>query len=258
VSEVKASAMAKFAKQLKAWRNQNGWSQGDLGRRLGYSTSLVSQVETLSKSPSAEFAAKCDGVFKTPATFTDLQELVAREAWPSYFAPVVDFQNRAVHIHEWDQRVIPGAMQTEDYARAVIKAGQPYLSGNEVERKVAARMDRQQIFQREANRPRLWEVIGEGALRHTIGSPEVMSAQLDRLHAASSSTDVLIQVLPFSAYDHPGTDGPLRIFEFASAPAAAYTECNGGGMIIEAPDQVASLMTTMNLIRAAALSPRES
>jgi hypothetical protein len=93
---------------------------------------------------------------------------------------VVDFQNRAIHIHEWDQRVIPGPVQTEDYARAVIRAGQPYLSADEVERKVAARMDRQQIFH------------------------------------------------------------------------------NGGGMIVEAPDQVASLMTTMNLIRAAALSPRES
>jgi transcriptional regulator with XRE-family HTH domain len=258
MSEVKASAMAKFARQVKAWRNQNGWSQGDLGRRLGYSTSLVSQVETLGKPPSAEFAAKCDEAFKTPGTFADLQELVAREAWPSYFAPVVDFQNRAVNIHEWDQRVIPGPMQTEDYARAVITAGQPYLSTDEVERKVGARMERQQIFQRETGRPRLWEVIHEGALRHTIGSPEIMRAQLDRLQAACSSTDVLVQVLPFSAYDHPGTDGPIRIFEFSNAPAAAYTECNGGGMIVEATDQVADLMTTMNLIRAAALSPRES
>ena len=258
MSEVKVSAMAKFARQVKAWRSKNGWSQSEFGRRLGYSTSLVSQVETLVKPPSAEFAAKCDEVFGTPETFADLQDLVAREAWPSYFAPVVDFQNRAVHIHEWDQRVIPGPMQTEDYARSVIMAGQPYLGADEVERKVAARMERQQIFQREAGRPRLWEVIHEGALRHTIGSPQVMHAQLDKLADAGSSPDVVLQVLPFSAYDHPGTDGPIRIFEFADAQSAAYTECNGGGMIVEAPEQVATLMNTMNLIRAAALSPRES
>ncbi|MCW2932119.1 MAG: transcriptional regulator [Actinomycetia bacterium] len=154
--------------------------------------------------------------------------------------------------------MIPGPVQTEDYARAVIRAGQPYLSADEAERKVAARMDRQQIFQRETGRPRLWEVIHEGALRQMIGSPEIRRVQLDRLQAASSSTEVLLQVLPFSAYDDPGTDGPIRIFEFANAPATAYTECNGGGMIVEAPDQVASLMTAMNLIRAAALSPRGS
>ncbi len=172
---------------------------------------------------------------------------------------MIDFQNRAVHIHEWDQRVIPGPMQIEDYARSVITAGQPYLSADEVERKLTARMERQQIFQRETGRPRLWEVIHEGALRHTIGSPQIMHAQLDKLaDACISSSEVVLQVLPFSACDHPGTDGPIRIFEFANAPSAAYTECNGGGMIVEAPEQVASLMTTMNLIRAAALSPRES
>jgi transcriptional regulator with XRE-family HTH domain len=63
--------------------------QAELAGQLGYSDALVSQVERERKPPSAEFAARCDDVFDTPATFTDLQELVAREAWPSYFAPVV-------------------------------------------------------------------------------------------------------------------------------------------------------------------------
>jgi transcriptional regulator with XRE-family HTH domain len=86
---VKASAMAKFAHQLRGWRGKRGWSQAELAGQLGYSDALVSQVERERKPPSAEFAARCDDVFDTPATFTDLQELVAREAWPSYFAPVV-------------------------------------------------------------------------------------------------------------------------------------------------------------------------
>jgi hypothetical protein len=65
-------------------------------------------------------------------------------------------------------------------------------------------------------------------------------------------------VLPFSAHEHPGTDGPISIFEFAGNPSAGYTECNGGGMIVEQPDQVAGLMTSMSLIRAASLSPGDS
>lgn len=258
VAAVKASAMSKFANQLKGWRIKQGWSQVEVAANLGYSNALVSQVEQQQKSPSVDFAAKCDEVFDTPGTFADLQELVAREAWPSYFAPVIDFQSRAVRIHEWDQRVLPGFLQTEGYARSVIRAGQPYLSADHVEHKVAARMDLKQILQRESGRPQLWEVVHEGVLRQMTGSPGIMGSQLDYLIEAADSADMVFQVLPFSAYEHPGTDGPISIFEFADNPPAGYTECNGGGMIVEQPDRVAELVTSMSLIRAAALSPGDS
>jgi hypothetical protein len=101
-------------------------------------------------------------------------------------------------------------------------------------------------------------VIHEGVLRHVVGSPEIMRSQLERLVEAADSPDIILQVLPYSASDHPGTDGPVLIFDFTDTPSAGYTECNGGGMIIEQSEQVAGLMTTMSLIRAAALSPRES
>jgi transcriptional regulator with XRE-family HTH domain len=162
VAAVKASAMAKFANQLRGWRAKRGWSQAELADQLGYSNALVSQIEQQHKPPSAEFAAKCDEVFDTPATFADFQELVAREAWPSYFAPVVDSETRAAQIHEWEQRVMPGLLQTEDYARSVIGAGQPRITPDELERRVAMRLERQAIFARETGRPMYWVVIHEG------------------------------------------------------------------------------------------------
>jgi transcriptional regulator with XRE-family HTH domain len=254
----KASAMSKFAHQIRGWRLKQGWTQVDLAGKLGYSNALVSQVEQQQKAPSADFAAKCDEVFDTPATFTDLQELVAREAWPSYFAPVIDAETRATQIHEWDSRVVPGLVQTADYARSVIRAGQPRMLVDELERKVESRLERQAIFTREAGRPMYWAVIHEGVLRHVVGSPEIMRGQLDRLVEVADSPDIIIQVLPYTASDHPGTDGPILIFDFTDAPSSGYTECKGGGMIVEQPEVVAGLVTSMNLIRAAALSPRES
>ncbi|MGH3277977.1 MAG: helix-turn-helix domain-containing protein [Trebonia sp.] len=250
--------MSKFANQLRGWRAKRGWSQAELAGRLRYSNALVSQIEQEHKPPSAEFAEKCDEVFDTPATFADLQELVAREAWPSYFAPVIDSETRAAQIHEWEQRVVPGLLQTEDYARSVIGAGQPRILPDELERKVASRLERQAIFAREAGRPMYWVVIHEGVLRHVVGSPGTMRTQLDRLTDAADSPDIIIQVLPYSASDHPGTDGPILIFDFTEFPSSGYTECKGGGMIVEQPEQVTGLLTSMNLIRAAALSPRES
>lgn len=250
--------MSKYAKQLKAWRLKRGWTQEELARQLSYSNALVSQVEQLQRPPSADFAAKCDEVFDTPETFADLQELVAREAWPSYFAPVADAETRATRVHTWEQRVVPGLLQTEDYARSVIKAGQLRITPDELERRVTLRMERQGIFARDIGRPMLWAVIHEGVLRHIVGSTEIMQAQLDRLIEAADSPDTVIQVLPFTANDHPGTDGPIMIYEFPDAPSSVYTECNGGGMIVEQASQVAEFVTSMNLIRAAALSPRES
>ncbi|MBV9447034.1 MAG: helix-turn-helix transcriptional regulator [Streptosporangiaceae bacterium] len=254
---VKASALAKFAGQLKAWRKRSGWSQVELADKLLCSDSLVSGVETTNKTPTLDFAIRCDEAFDLPGTFAALHELISREAWPSYFAPVIDFETRAVRIHEWELRVVPGLLQTEDYARAVISAGKPRLGPDALDRKVNGRMERQRILTRD-NPPMLWSVLHEGALRHVIGSRAVMAEQLDKLIAVSRTPDVVIQVLPFIASDHPGSDGPISVFDFADERSVAYTECKGGGMIVESSPQVAELMTTLNLIRAAALPPRES
>jgi transcriptional regulator with XRE-family HTH domain len=257
MSAVKTSALEAFAAQLKAWRKKRGWSQGDLAAKLAYSDSLISGVETLAKTPTLDFAKRCDEAFDAPETFVVLHALLSREAWPSYYAPVIDFEHQAVRIHHWELRVIPGLLQTEDYARSVIGAGNPRIAQVELDRKVNARLDRQRILERDKP-PMFWVVLYEGALRHLIGGPGVMAAQLDRIIAAGCSPDIVIQVLPFTSYDHPGADGPMQIFDLQDGGSVAYMECRGGGMIAETPEAVSDLMTKLNMIRAAALPPRES
>ena len=254
---VKASALAKFAAQVRAWRQRSGWSQVELAGKILCSDSLVSGVETLNKTPTLDFARRLDEAFDLPGTFMALHELISREAWPSYFAPVIDFETRAVRIHEWELRVVPGLLQTEDYARSVISAGKPRLSPDALDRSVSRRIERQRILTRD-NAPMLWAVLHEGTLRHMVGGREVMAGQLDKIIDVARLPDVVVQVLPFTASDHPGTDGPISVFDFTDAASVAYAECNSGGMIVEATGQVAELMTTINLIRAVALPPRES
>jgi transcriptional regulator with XRE-family HTH domain len=258
MSQVKASAKAAFARQLKAWRGKTGWSQVEFGDKIGYSDALISGIENSHKTATADFAARCDDAFDTPGTFAELQELIAREAWPSFYAPALEFEGRAVRIHQWSPLVAPGLFQTEDYARCVISAGQPFLSAGELEQKVKERMDRQQILGRQSGPLQVWEVIPEGTLRHVIGSPEIMRAQVDKLIEAAESSDTVLQVLPYSAHDNPGTNGPVLIFDFAKEPSVVYTECDGGGMLVENRELVIELTTKMSMIRAAALSPRES
>ena len=257
MSEVKTTLLATFAGQLRGWRKKLGWTQVELGAKLGYSASLVSGVETMDKPPTSEFAAACDRVFGTPETFAGLQELVAREAYPAFFAPVVPFEREAVRIHGWELGAVPGLLQTEDYARALISSARPGAAALGVDRLVAARLERQAILGGERP-PMLWYALDEGIVRRVVGSPALMGAQLDVLIEAAGTPGVVIQVLPFTADNYAGTDGPITVYEFADAPTVCYTECYSGGRIVEAPGEVADVWTVLNLIRASALSPRES
>lgn len=257
MSAVKTSALETYAAQLKAWRKKRGWSQGDLANQIVYSDSLVSGIETMMRTPTLDFAKRCDEVFDAPETFVSLHGLVSREAWPAYFTPVIDFEKQAVRIHEWEARVVPGLLQTQDYARSVLSAGDPQITEVELDRKMNSRLDRQRILERDKP-PMYWTVVSEGALRQVIGSRTIMGAQLDKIIEADRSASIVIQILPFATHDHPGTDGPIQIFDLPDSTSSSYMECNGGGMITEDPEAVAGQMTRLNMIRVAALPPRES
>jgi hypothetical protein len=122
---------------------------------------------------------------------------------------------------------------------------------------VTARVERQAILSRE-NPPALWHVLDEGILRRVVGSRSVMADQLDKLVTLAGVPGIVVQVLPYAVGDHAGTDGPISVFEFQDAPTVCYTECYGGGRIIEGRDEVAELVTAMSMLRASALSPRET
>ena len=192
-----------------------------------------------------------------PGTFATLQELVAREAYPAFFAPVIPFERDALRIHGWQLGVVPGLLQTEDYARALIRSGRPMDSQERIDQLVAARMARQEVVATD-NPPMLWYVLDESVVRHIVGGPAVMGAQLDKLLEVSAGPGIVLQVLPYAADNHAGADGPISLYEFAECPSVCYTECYGGGRIVEGRVEVAELMTVISLIRAAALPERES
>jgi transcriptional regulator with XRE-family HTH domain len=254
---MKASALAAFASQLRSWRLHLSWTQVEMGTKLGYSASLISGIETMDKVPTADFAARCDELFQTPGTFATFQELVAREAYPAFFTPVIPFEREAIRIHGWELGAVPGLLQTQDYARALISSGRPMDSSEEIDQLVTARIGRQDVLTFD-NPPLLWYVLDESVARRVVGGPAVMGRQLDRLLDASAAPGVVLQVLPYAADNHAGADGPLSLYEFAETPSICYTECYGGGRIVESRAEVANLMTVINLIRASALSERES
>jgi transcriptional regulator with XRE-family HTH domain len=248
-----ASTLAFFGAELRRRRATAGKSQEDLGRAINFSGALVGRIETAARMPSQDFADRCDKVLDTDGFFGRFRELVKREAFPSWFGPFVEHEEKASKIYNWDNRLVPGLLQTEEYARAVIRAGRPREAPDVIERDVAARIDRQAILDRETP-PLLWCVLDEAVLRRPVGGAATMREQLKRLIKAADSTNVVLQVLPFAVTEHPGADGSLTIIESASGPPIAYAEGWRHQRLVDSAEDVADAIMTFDLIRAAALS----
>src|ERR1035441_4967145 len=248
------TALNTFAAELKAWRERMGLTQQAFADKIGYSLALVASVEQSKRSPTPDFAKRCEEITSAAGTFKRWQVQVSRESYPAFFAPVLAFERDAVLIHGWELGAIPGLLQCEGYARALLRSVRQG-SEDELERHVQARLERKTIL--FADKPvTLWYVLDEGTLRRAVGGPAVMRDQLDSL--IEYAVNIVLQVLPFTSGDQPGADGPIRIYEFADAPAVCYTECYSGGRIVEGHPEVADLMRIVNLLRASALPPDES
>jgi Domain of unknown function (DUF5753)/Helix-turn-helix domain len=131
---------------------------------------------------------------------------------PHWVEPYFGLEAAAASIREYELQFVPGLLQIEDYARAVIRLGN-LLSEDEVVRRAQARVSRQQILNRE-NPPKVWAVLDEGALRRSIGGPAVMKAQLRQLIDMCDHPAVTLQILPFSAGAHRAMGGPFTILRY--------------------------------------------
>jgi hypothetical protein len=207
--------------------------------------------------PTLDLSQACDGAFHLPGTFVRAFKRITLESFPGWFAPVIPFETQATKIQSWDIGSLPGLLQTADYARASFRAGRPNAPDDIIERDVAGRMQRQEIFDRE-HPSAVWFIIDELALRRVYGSKAIMAAQLDKLLEMSAQPGIVIQIMPIEAADCAGMDGPITVYDIPGSPQVGYTEGCKVGRILDEPDEVATLVTKFDHLRATALSQRES
>ena len=153
--------------------------------------------------------------------------------------------------------LIPGLLQTEEYARAVLAAAHPASPEDEVERLVSARMDRQAILD-QAEPPLLWVILDEGVLTRPVGGPVVMRDQIERLVKAARRPRIVLQVVPAGAGAHAGLDGHFVLASFDGPPDVVYLNNTLAGQIVERPRDVARVALLYDILKAEALSPRAS
>ncbi|MEW9533938.1 helix-turn-helix domain-containing protein [Microbispora sp. NPDC049125] len=144
---------------------------------------------------------------------------------PSWFEAYVGLEQAASSIRNYEVQFFPGLLQTEAYARAVIRLGHPQAAADEIERRVRLRLDRQELLTRP-DPPRLWAVVDEAAVRRPLGGREAMRAQLARLLELLDLPNVTVQIVPFSVGGHAAAGGPFSILRFADTdlPDVVYLE----------------------------------
>ncbi|NXY97161.1 helix-turn-helix transcriptional regulator [Streptomyces sp. BR123] len=244
-----ASPLDFYGYELRRWREEAKLSQNDLGGIVFCTGALIGMVETTRRVPTREFSERIDAALGTGGSFSRLVGLVLRSQLPTWFQAYAEMEARASYIYSFQAQLVDGLLQTEGYARALLGA----RSKKGLDAKVAARMDRQRILDRE-NPPLLWVVLSEAALRQHIGGPGVMRNQLARLLALQEQEWVKLQILPFEAGAHAGLMGSFNLLRFDDDPDVVYTEDFVQGHMTANPQALREGHLRYDHLRAAALS----
>lgn len=180
MSEEAVSPSAFLLGELRRARSSAGLSQEDLGRTINYSGSQVSAVENGQRPPTRDYLAAVDGALHTGGLFERLQNNLANfDHAPVWFRDWLVIEREATLIRWFEPLIVPGLLQSEDYTRAII-AGARLVGGQEIEQRVASRMERRRILE-QSRPPNLITVIDEGVLRRCVGNPAIMAAQCEHL-----------------------------------------------------------------------------
>ena len=256
----------RLALELRRLREAAKLTCEDVAERMECSASKISRVETGRVSVSPRDVRDILEIYGVPADQRDILVQLARESrqkgwWHAYgdsvqphFATYLGMESAASEIRIYEVNLIPGLLQTEEYARAVITAGMVNSPRADIERRVAVRMERQRLT--ISSPPKVWAVLDEAALRRQVGGPEVMRVQLEYLRELGGMQNVSLQVIPFGGGAHPAMGRPFVILAFGedADPDVVYLEDLTSALWVENVDEVDRYNVFFNHLSATALS----
>jgi len=246
----------KYGEELRIRRLKAQLKQEELGERLICSPTLISHFEAGRRLPRLEDAKRLDQALGTDGFFERwLVDLEGR--FEDYFAETAELQRVATEIRQYTGLLIPGLLQTADYARAVFRAYNPNNTTDDLDRKVVNRLERAEILRNPLS-PVMWTLLDEGALRRRIGGDGVMGEQLNYVADLAQAGRIRLHVLPFSVGEHALLESSLTLMAFEEAPPVAYVEGFQTGHLVDEPANVQRSWDAYDLALGDALSQRES
>ncbi|MFJ9573474.1 helix-turn-helix domain-containing protein [Streptomyces bacillaris] len=252
-----AAVVAAVGRQIKAWREAAGMRAAEFGAAMGYGEDLVYKVEGGRRIPRPEFMDGADVVLGAGGKLAAMKADIAEVRYPKKIRELAKMEAAAVEMVAYSNSSVHGLLQTAEYARALFAMRQPAYPQEEIERAVAARLARQTILERQPS-PTLGFVLEEVVLRRPLGGKMVLRHQLEHLLAVTELRNVTVQVMPMDLDEHAGIDGEIQVLKFKDGTAVGRSDGAFGGRPVSDPKQVRILDLRCGMIRAQALTPRES
>lgn len=260
--------LRRLAAELRRLRADAGLSREHVEEQTGVNEGTLYRLETARARPQRRTLVALLDLYHVENPLRDDLIDIARTAdgqgWlrpyqselPEEYAAYISFEAEARAVRNYESLFIPGLLQTEDYARAVISGTLPMASQTEVEQRVQARMERQELL-RSDDPLELWAIVDEAAVRRMVGGRKVMLAQLAHLLEATEQPNITLQVIPFDVGAHPGMPGSFVYMEFAETtdPELVYVDTLAGDLFLEAEADLRLYSQMFDHLRASALSP---
>ncbi|MFD1661227.1 Scr1 family TA system antitoxin-like transcriptional regulator [Streptomyces caeni] len=252
-----ASLSALYGVKLRKLRIRAGLTQRQLGDKIPIAHSRIAQFELGKETPPEDVNTKLDTLLGADGDLIDLWGHIRRTPIPDWARKFMEYEARATAMHKYVAQAVPGLLQIEAYARALLRISRPRDTDAEIQELVTTRLERQAILHCGAP-PLLWCVLDEAVLRRPVGGHAVMREQLAYILHMAWTPHVVVQVLPFRQGEHPVMGGSLTLLRSERGSDVAYTESSHSGELVETSEEVAEYALAYDLLQAKALPPDES
>jgi len=244
-----------FGAMLRYYRDRAGLTRPELARQIRKSESLIHAIELGHRAATPEVTEDLERVLGTDGALRLLRDEIGDglgyQAYPAWFQDWTHKEAEAATLRFFEPLVVPGLLQTEQYARAIFRT-RFRITEDQIEERVAARLTRQQVLSRE-DPPAIWVILDEWVLRRPVGGPSVMLEQVNRLLRAAREPHIVIEAISANVGAHEGVAGAFAIADFEGGPSVGYQEGALRGQPVEDREDVALLDLTWDTLRTEAL-----
>ncbi|MGW2461899.1 helix-turn-helix domain-containing protein [Streptomyces sp. NPDC001761] len=251
------AVIATVGRQLRLRREAVALRAADFAKAVGYSEDMVYKVESGKRIPRPEYLDKADRVLDAGGLLAAMKEDVEKVRYPKKVRALAEVEAKAVELGVYVCSSIHGLLQTPEHARALLQSWQPAYAPKDLERRVAARMARQSIFERTPA-PSLSFVLEEATLRRKVGGTMVRRQQFERLLEIGRLSNITLQVMPLDSPPHPGMSGRIELLKFEDGTAVGRSDGAFNGRPVSNLRELRVLELRYGTIRAQALPPGES
>ncbi|MDH6226458.1 MULTISPECIES: helix-turn-helix transcriptional regulator [Streptomyces] len=260
----------RLGQELRRLREQKGMTAEEVAERLLVSQSKISRLENGRRSISQRDVRDLCGVYEVEdqrivESLMQMAKDSRQQGWWHSFGDIpysvyIGLETDAASLRVYDPQVVPGLLQTRQYAESLITGALPETAAADIEKRVQVRLRRQQRINAQENPLRLWTVLDEAALKRVVGNRAVMREQLEHLVEQAQMPHVTVQVIPFELGAHPGLNGQYAILEFpdASDSSVVYIEGVTSDLYLEKPNDVQKYSVMYEHLRAQALNVEQS